>query len=259
MTDLDQGMNGRAAAASRRGRIALCAVAAGVFAAAAIVAAYLNWMMWSESSGGGVLPVLAAFAMLAVGGIAAVLGRRHVRVQRAALVALAVGVGFAAGGILGPRREPDFIAKGTMTLHLTSPVVAVATGAAFCTNVASATEFMVSNSDMLIEAGDRPIVVISADVGDRWKALRDNPRKDGVWLRIDVKGRLIGDSAKPGTIGMRADGSSTLTSTFSNSGGSIRFAGLAAQPGPEFDYNGESLDLAGTLEWTCGGAPAVTP
>ncbi len=43
-----------------------------------------------------------------------------------------------------------------------------------------------------------------------------------------------------------------LESTFSNEGGSIRFAGLGAQVGP--DFTSESMDLAGTLEWTCEAA-----
>ncbi len=256
-------MTGPTAAPPRRRRLAFYAVAAGVFAAAALAAAYLHWMWWVPSRGGVVLIALAAAALMLVGAVAAVIGRRHARVRHVALVVLVMGVGVVAGEALGPSREPDFVTAGTMTLHLESPVVATATGAAYCTNVASATEFMVSNRDMLIEAGDRPVVVIIADVGDRWKALQDSPRKDGVWLRIDVQGRLITDSGKPGTIGMRAADTSTLTSTFSNSGGSIRFAGLVGQPvdqpgGPDFGYNGESLDLAGTLEWTCD-APAVTP
>ena len=51
---------------------------------------------------------------------------------------------------------------------------------------------------------------------------------------------------------MEARESSTLESTFSNEGGSIRFADLEALGGPV--YTGESMDLAGTLEWTCGAA-----
>jgi hypothetical protein len=138
------------------------------------------------------------------------------------------------------------------------PVAATATGPAICTNVASATEFAVSgDSNMTLDTPDHPFVLIATDVGDRWRVLRDAPRKDGVLLRIDVSGRLVTDAGKPGTIGMWAAGSSTLTSTFSKTGGSIRFAGLVAQTGP--DYTGESLDLAGTLEWTCGGANSVTP
>jgi hypothetical protein len=245
----------------RRGRIALYAVAAGALVAAALAAAYLNWIWWPVSYGGGLLIAWAAAATLAGGGVLAVLGRWSGRafLKRVALVVLAMGVGIVAGEALGPSREPLITAAdGTMTLRLESPVAATATGPAICTNVASATEFAVSGeSNMTLDTPDHPFVLIATDVGDRWRVLRDAPRKDGVLLRIDVSARLVTDARKPGTIGMWAAGSSTLTSTFSKTGGSIRFAGLVAQTGP--DYTGESMDLAGTLEWTCGAAPAVTP
>ena len=255
----DQGVTGPAAATPRRrGRIALYALAIGAFAAAVLVAAYLNWIWWVPSYGGGLLIALAAAVILAVGGIAALLGRRYASAKRVALVVLAMGVGIVAGEALGPSREPLISTEnGTMTLRLESPVVATATGPASCANVASATEFSVSGDpNMRLDTPDGPAVFVFADVGDRWKALREGPRKDGVWLRIDVTGVLVQDGVKPGTLSMQVAGSSTLTSTFSNSGGSIRFAGLVAQTGP--DFTGESMDLAGTLEWTCG-APAVTP
>ena len=248
-----------AATPGRRGRVALLAVAVGAFAVAALGAAYLNWIWWVPSYGGEILIGLAAATVLIVGGIAAVIGRRFARVKRIALVILAVGIGIAAGEALGPTREPYVVTDGTLTLRLTSPVVATAAGAASCRNVASATEFAVNgDGNTLIEAGDRPAVSIFLDVGDRWEALRATPRKDGVWLRIDVTGRLITDAGKPGTLSMQATSSSTLTSTFSNGGGSITFAGLTAQAA-NWDFTGESMDLAGTLEWTCEGAPALAP
>ena len=142
-----------------------------------------------------------------------------------------------------------------MTLRLESPVVGVATGPANCTNVASATEFAVSGDpNMRLDTPDRPFVSASLDRGDRWQVLRDTLRKDGVLLNIGITGALVSDAGKPSTIGMQATESSTLASTFSNQGGSIRFAHLVAQSGP--DFSGESMDLAGTLEWTCG---AVLP
>ena len=264
MTDFDrsdQGMTGPAASTPRRGgRIALYAMAAGAFVAAALAAAYLDWIWWPVSYGGGLLIALAAAATLAGGGVLAVLGRWSGRafLKRVALVVLALGVGIVAGTALGPSREPLITAAGTMTLRLESPVAATATGPANCTNVASATEFAVSgDSNMTLDTPDHPFVLIATDVGDRWRVLGNAPRKDGVLLRIKVSGRLVKDDGKPGTIGMWAAGSSTLTSTFSNTGGSIRFAGLVAQTGP--DYTGESMDLAGTLEWTCGAATVVRP
>ena len=140
-----------------------------------------------------------------------------------------------------------------MTLRLESPAIAIATGSAVCGNVASGTEFAVSgDSNMQLDTLDQPFVSVELNIGDRWRVLRDAPRKDGVLLEVRITGRLVTDAGKPGDIGMQATDSSTLESTFSNSGGSIRFAHLVAQSGP--DFTGESMDLAGTLVWTCGAA-----
>jgi hypothetical protein len=52
---------------------------------------------------------------------------------------------------------------------------------------------------------------------------------------------------------MEAAEASTLESSFSTDGGSIRFRDLAPHDdGP--GYTGESIDFEGTLEWTCGPA-----
>lgn len=247
-------------ASGERGRIAMIVMAIFVGAAAAIAGAYLNWMWWPVSYGGGLLIAFAASALLLLGVVTGLAGRRfgRMRIQRVALLFLAAGVGTVAGESLGPSREPLLVPQlGTMTLRLESPVTAAATGPVWCTNVASATEFAVSGDpNIRLDTPDRPFVSIDLDKGDRWQALQNGPRKDGVLLRIDVTAALVTDSGKPGTIGMRATETSTLTSTFSSSGGSIRFAGLAAQSGP--DFTGESMDLAGTLEWTCGAVPAAT-
>jgi hypothetical protein len=64
---------------------------------------------------------------------------------------------------------------------------------------------------------------------------------------------------KPTTIGMEAAESSTPESTLGNDGGlirSIRFTDFVAQSWR--DISGESLDLAGTMEWTCGSVFVVT-
>jgi hypothetical protein len=241
--------------AGRSGRTAVLIIAGIVFVVAAIVGAYLDWIWWPVYS--GLVITLAAGAILFVGGVLALIGRgiHSGIVRRIALVALAVGIGLVAGQNLGPSREPLINPSGgTMTLHLESPVVGVATGPANCTNVASATEFAVSGDpNIRLDTPDRPFVSIYLDVGDRWQVLRDTLRKDGVRLDIGVTAELVSDAGKPSTIGMQAAESSTLKSTFSNQGGSIRFAGLVAQSGP--DFNGQSMDLAGTLEWTCGAAP----
>jgi hypothetical protein len=241
--------------AGRSGRTAVLIIAVIVFAVAAIVGAYLDWIWWPVYS--GLVITLAAGAILFVGGVLALIGRgiHSGIVRRIALVVLVVGVGLVAGQNLGPSREPLINPSGgTITLRLESPVVGVATGPANCTNVASATEFAVSGDpNIRLDTPDRPFVSIYLDVGDRWQVLRDTLRKDGVRLDIGVTAELVSDAGKPSTIGMQAAESSTLKSTFSNAGGSIRFANLVAQSGP--DFNGQSMDLAGTLEWTCGAAP----
>jgi hypothetical protein len=238
------------AAAGRRPSAFLVAGAI-VFAVAAVVGAYLDWLWWPVAYGGGLLLALAAALFLLVGGIATLVGRGIIR--RFALLVLAVGVGMVAGLGLGPSREP-LIQQfgGTITMHLTAPVVAVATGAVDCTNVASATEFQVTgDSNIRLDTPDNPFISIYVNMGDRWQRSNE-PRKDGVRLTIGVTGALVTEAGKPGTIGMQATESSMLESRFSNTGGSIRFGHLVAQTGP--DFTGDSMDLAGTLDWTCGPA-----
>ncbi len=250
---LGQGSDAQATTASSgRGRFALGIIVAVAFVLAAVVGAYLDWRWWVVAYGGGLLLALGAGVTMAIGGILALIGRGLVR--RVALVVLAVGIGLLAGQVLGPSREElIYQGGGTMTLRLTSPVVATATGSVDCENVASSTEFQVSGEpNMRLETPDSPFVSVYLNVGDRWEVLRDVPRKDGVRLDIGITGALVSDAGKPSTVGMQAAPSSSLESTFSNAGGSVRFAHLVAQSGP--DFNGESLDLAGTIEWTCGAA-----
>ncbi len=245
-------MNAPAApTAGDRGRVLARLAVAGAFAVAAIVGAYLDWIWWPVTS--GLVITLAAIALLLLGGIVALVGRAigRVTVLRIALVVVALGVGLLAGQNLGPSREPLVQTfGGTMTLRLESPVVAVATGTASCSSVASGTEFSVTGDpNMRLDTPDNPFVMVYANAGDRWQVSSDRPRKNGVALSIDVTSPLVtGD--KPSTTGMQATDSSSLESTFGAQGGSIRFANLAAKSGP--DFTGELIDVVGTLEWTCG-------
>lgn len=234
------------------GRIAVLTIAASVFVVAAIVGAYLDWILWIHYH--GLMITLAAGAILLVGVILALIGRGIVR--HIALVVLAGGIGLVAGQNLGPSREPlIYQSGGTMTVRLESPVVAVATGPADCTNVASETEFAVSGDpNMRLDTPEHPFVDVYLNFGDRWDAIDDAPRKDGVRLDIMGTAERIPDDGFPSMVTMQATESSTLESTFSNEGGSIHFADLVAQT--RQDLTGESIDLAGTLEWTCG---AVLP
>lgn len=236
--------------ARARGRITVIVIAVIGFVSGAIAGAYLNWFWWEI--GYRPLAGILGVAILIVGSIVVLIDR--VIARRIGLLILAVGFGLLAGQNLGPGREPVIDQSGgTMTLRLESPVIAVTTGSADCQNVASETEFSVQG------ALDQPPgrlgspTGISIQLGDRWSYPRDNSRTDRVRLEIQVITELVPGSIKIlDRIGMEATESSTLESTFSNEGGSIRFADLVALGGPV--YTGESMDLAGMLEWTCGAA-----
>jgi hypothetical protein len=215
-------------------------------ALAALVGAYLDWLWWPVYS--GLMITLVAIGLLIVGGIVAIVPRRVIR--QTGLVILAVAVGLLLGQNLGPSREPLIShAGGTITLRLESPVPGTATGEVSCTNVASATEFQVSGDPNVRLDIDRSFVWISIDKGDRWAALDSEPRANGVSLWIAISPEAVTDKG-PATIGMHATERSTVEATFANDGGRLRFSGLEPMTGP--DYTGASLDLAGTIEWSCG-------
>ncbi|MEO8207690.1 MAG: hypothetical protein ABI598_01550 [Chloroflexota bacterium] len=225
------------------------------FLLAILAGAYGGWILWDQEASGIMIPI-GAIALLLIGGLLAMvsLDVGRVPLRRVALVLVAAAVGLLVGYGVGPKREP-LIQQfgGTLTLHLESPVVADATGPSTCLNVASGTEFYVGDdSNLRLETPDSPFVTIWIDSGDRWQVQNNSPRKNGVLLHIGISGALVTDAGKPSTIGMQATESSTLASTFSKKGGSIRFADLAPQTSA--DFNGESMNLAGTIEWTCGPA-----
>jgi hypothetical protein len=237
--------------AGRRPRGRRLAIAVLLFVAAAVAGAYLDWMWWPVYS--GLMLTIGAIGILLVGGVlglVGLIGRGIVR--QVAAAALVVGVGLLAGQNLGPSREPLIQQlDGTMTLHLTSPMAAVATGPASCTNVASATEFAVSGDpNMRLDTPDQPFVDVYLNKGSRWEVLGDAPRKDGVRLQIGITATEGSEAGKPTTATMQASASSRVQATFTNDAGTVRFAGLVSKTGP--DSTGDSMDLAGTLEWTCG-------
>jgi hypothetical protein len=238
-------------ATTRRPGAAFIAIVVVAFGAAALAGAYVDWIYWVEVQGTGLLLSLGALVLLVIGGLIALLA--HGLRRRIAFVVLAVGVGLLAGQLLGPSREPLIVQPdGTLTLHLTSPIVADATGPAVCQNVASGADFQIGNDESTtrLDAADPAFVSIFINKGDRWQALGDAPRKDGVRLEIRITPTAVGGSGKPSTTGRQAVESSILQATFSNAGGSVTFANLEAMIGP--DLGGAPMDLAGTIDWTCG-------
>jgi hypothetical protein len=238
----------RALPRSSKGRAVRVVLLGAAFVAAAIVGGYLDWIWWPVYS--GLTVTLWAIGLLVIAVVAATIRRGPARLV--SLAAVAVGLGLLAGQNLGPSHEPLILhPTGTITLRVDSPESATASGPADCTTVASGTEFQITGDpNIRLDTPDRPFVSVYINKGDRWEVLGSVPRKDGVRLSIAVTPELVSDDGKPSTIGMAATETSTLQSTFQGVTGSIVFTGLEPENGP--DYNGESLDLAGRIDWTCG-------
>jgi hypothetical protein len=216
----------------------------GVGLVAAVVGAWLDWMWWPVYS--GLTITLVAIGLLLVGGTLAIVPRRTAR--RAGFVVLAIAVGALLGQNLGPSREELILSTGTITLALDAPVADTATAEVSCTTVASGTEFSISG-DPNMRLSDRSFASVFLDSGDRWVVLGNGPRTNGVRLEITVMPELVPDDGGPSSVGMQATPSSTVEADFANEGGRVRFADLEPMTG--IDYTGASMDLAGTIEWTC--------
>lgn len=212
--------------------------------AAAVVGAWLDWLWWPVYS--GLTITLAAFGLLIVGGILALIPRRPVR--RLGLVILAAAVGALLGQNLGPSREELIQQEGTVTLTLEQPFVDSATASANCSTVASGTEFSMSG-DVNMRLSDRSFVWIYVDSGDRWAVRSNAPRANGLRLQIDISPEQVPDAGRPSSVGMQATSASTVDADLTSAGGRVRFAGL--EPMTDADHDGTALDLAGTIEWTC--------
>ncbi len=231
-----------------RSRYAFWSILLATVAIAGLVGAYVDWLWWPVYS--GIVLTIVALAILVAGVIVAALGRG--RVRRVGLLGLAVAAGLLIGQNLGPTREPlIYTDGGTMTLRLESPIVAAATGPANCTNVASETEFQVSGTPNLrLNEMNRVWDNVSLTFGDRWEAIEDGPRKDGLRLSIWGTDLAIPADGMPSMVEMEAAESAIVEATFTNEGGSARFSNLAPRAGP--DMNAAPMDLAGSIEWTCG-------
>lgn len=240
-------MTGCVPASSRRiGRRGLALLALALVGSA-IVGGYVDWHWWPVYF--GLMLTIAAIALLVGALLLAAIPRAPFR--QIGVVGLVIAVGLLIGQNLGPEREPLQPGEGTLTLTLETPVVATATGPVNCSIVASGTDFsMTGDPNLRLETPERPFVAVSFDAGDRWEVFHatQRPRKDGAHFSIGVTSPFVVDG-KPSTIGMAATDESTLETTVTATGGTIRFANLAAQTG--VDYSGQAMDLSGTLTWTC--------
>jgi hypothetical protein len=220
-----------------------------LFVAATATGAYLHWLWWVPYDAIAIALIVGALTVVAL--VLAI-------PRRGRPIALAVGtiaLGLTAGQ-LGPARPELLHSGGSMTVTLTAPRADRATVAVSCAMDGSATELQVSTDPNLRldvlpdnpaappDLDQREFVSLNLTVGDRWRRV-----VRGDHLALDaLVGRVEADAPETR---LTAGPSSTLEIAFTAAGGSARFAGL--EPDTQFEEaTGEFIDLAGSLEWTCG-------
>lgn len=241
----------------RRQRVIIGAVLA--FVVAAVLGAVGNWFWWLPYEG-IVIPIVAGVILL----IALILGVVR-RTRAAGLVALALGAGLIAGQALGPSRPPLDRYSGTLTVTISAPQAATGSQPASCVMDASGADLQVGgDSDVRLDIlpddpsipadiDQREFFIVGLTVGDRWRQ-GATPRPDGINLTIIV-GQVRADIPETR---LASAPSSTLHLERSKTGGTLSFAGLIPEPGPDQPV-ADPLDLVGTLAWTCEDRPPTEP
>jgi len=222
---------------------------AGVLGISTAVGAAAHWILWYPPD--ALVIFVAAGGALALGAVGrfAPVGA----MRRFAIVPVLLSAGLIAGQ-LGPSRSPLLQVEGLATVRLDLPVDATGDGSASCATVAAEDELQVSGSTRVNlfaddpsappEVDQREFVDFSFRVGDRW---RDGPvhRSDDRDLLVTV-GRVEAGAPE---IHLLAADDSLLDAEWTNSGGSVRFAALVADPAtPAAD---DTPTLGGTITWSC--------
>jgi hypothetical protein len=216
--------------------------------------AYLDWLMWSPSS--GIVVTIGAIGLLLVGALAWSSQWRPIR--PAALWVAAFGIGILLGQNFGPSRPPITLTAGRVDLQLTEPAGAQPTGGrADCQLTPDGQNFAISGDpNVRIKIGDQTreeqdAVQISIARGDMWQY--GEPRSDRWSLIVAVSdtGPFTEDDI-PGLWFMESGPASELVATGAQAAGSIRFDGLVLDASQSQGAD-QPLDLSGTIEWTCQG------
>ena len=238
-------------AALGRGLAVALLVVIGLVAAA--VGAYLDWLWWHPTQ--GIVVTLVAIGAFMLAGLLFLFRRRLT--TRLAFVGMAIGIGLLVGQWLGPSREPLIVDSGRMTLHLTGPIQADASGPADCQTVASGEELQVSmdpNTRLEIEGlepQERPFVSASFAFGDRWQPVQ-GARDDGLFVSIYMNVALVPADGAPTELWLDSDPSSNLETGELGNVGTVQFSGLVVSSGEVETILGTDGDAVGTLEWSCG-------
>lgn len=225
-------------------------VAVGLVAAA--IGAYLDWLWWLPYD--GIVVTLVAVGAMMLAGLLFLF--RRSMTTRVAFLGLAIGIGLLVGQWIGPSREELILGSGTMTLHLTGPIEADATGPANCQMVASGDELQVSgDSNMRLEIDgldpqEYPIVSPTFAFGDRWQPA-EGSREDGLVVSIYMNAAVVPADGFPTELWLKSSPSSTLLAGELGNAGTVQFSGLTVTDGQVEAILGTDGDVTGTLEWSC--------
>jgi hypothetical protein len=225
-------------------------------AVAAVVGGYLDWLWWHPTQ--GIVITLAAIGLILLAGALA-LFRRPIT-GSAAMVALALGAGLLVGQTVGPARGLPQVSIGTMSLTLTEPIPAVATGPADCSSALSGDQLQVQvtqdvNTRLPLEgepAERHPFVSAGFSSGDMW-APEFGRRADELVVSIYLNSSFEPADGPPTELWLHSDSTSQLTPTLSGNDGAVAFSGLVLTEGDLQSMIGAAGEVTGTLEWTCPG------
>jgi hypothetical protein len=217
----------------------------------AIGGAIWDWYNWHPMS--AVVATLVAIPLVLLGVLLLVIRAR--RSRQVGQVVLALGLGIVAGQILGPSRPDLDGSSGSLTVALSSPVVATATAPASC-SFDSEGQFQVSGDPNMrfqlapedpsipADIDERDFVSFHLTVGDRWRD-GSSPRSDDRQLSVHVDYVV----EQPRVV-MVADDTATLVIEGTPQAGTATFAALVRSM-TEDEATGGPIDLAGTMTWTC--------
>lgn len=220
---------------------------AGLFALGAAVAAWFDWTYWHPSS--QLAYVFVAPVVLVIGIVLAAI-RRLPMLLRFGTIPLVIGL--IAGGLLGPSRPPTTSHDASIRLRLTSPVVAEATGSGGCVTVEAGDQLYVfGDQDLRVGADvDELAVGFSLSYGDMYGDPRGRADRLDLLVLVMQTAIPIEEDGFPSETRMISAAGSELEADVEGLEGFVSFDGLVVAP-PESGSSQNTIDLVGTIEWTC--------
>jgi hypothetical protein len=215
---------------------------------AGVVGAWFDWIWWEPYN--GIVITLLGGLLLVLGFVVGLVPRSLVR--SIGLVVAGLGAGLLLGQNLGPARELPTTSHGTMTVRLTSPLVAEATSPATCSSTSDARNVAIfAESPSGMRLVDGYAASPSLRIGDMWRPQFARP--DGLEIGFLLHGTgPIADDGMPTEVYMISNGASALTPTLDGLSGVVEFAQLVRNERYQTPIEqADPIDLAGTIEFSC--------